>query len=102
MKVIATCYVFASSSNPEKTHQTLQYIDGSTSCECPGWTRRCVDGFRTCKHVRYIEAGLAAGHCVSKVDYGTRPRQINRAPISAPVGYSADAVKRAVTFEDEN
>lgn len=69
MKTVSMCYVFASDSNPSKVYQTLQYNTGETSCECPGWTRRCVGGIRTCKHTRTIDAGMADKLCVSKVDY---------------------------------
>lgn len=47
------------SSNGKTKYQTLLYTDGTTSCDCPGWTRRTQgDGSRTCKHVRLIEAGV--------------------------------------------
>ena len=94
MKVIATYYVFASDSNPDKSYQTLQYIDGSVSCDCKGFTFK-RGPVRTCKHVRLVDAGIADRHCVSKVDYGTRARQINR----SPVGFAAGAVKRKVSFD---
>lgn len=50
MKSIAQVWEFSSSSG-SKIYETLQYTDGSTSCNCPGWTRR-VDarGNRSCKH----------------------------------------------------
>jgi hypothetical protein len=75
---------FASSSG-SKTYETLKYNDGSTSCDCMGWTRRCVDGQRTCKHVRMVEAGVTgialsnapvgAGHVVqAQVATTTRPK----------------------------
>lgn len=45
---------FASSSS-NKEYEALIYDDGSTSCDCPGWTRRVAsDGSRTCKHTRDI------------------------------------------------
>lgn len=51
-------------SNPKKAYQALHYTDGSTSCDCPGWTRRVQsDGSRTCKHVREIQAGTARHSC---------------------------------------
>ena len=56
MKTPVHMWTFESSSG-SKTYETLKYNDGSTSCDCPGWTRRCVDGQRTCKHVRSVEAG---------------------------------------------
>lgn len=64
-RTIKTVWVFASSSRPDKLYQTLEYDDGSTSCECPGWTRRvAVDGSRTCRHTRSVECGTADRECV--------------------------------------
>ena len=69
-KVITKMWVFASESNPNKKHQTLQYNDGTTSCGCPGWTQRCTaEGYRTCRHTRSVDAGTADSECVSMVDY---------------------------------
>lgn len=70
-KPIATAYAFESDSRPGKLYQTLHYVDGTTSCDCPGWTRRAI---RQCKHTRLVEMGLADGHCKSKVDYQTPDR----------------------------
>lgn len=57
-KITIHVYRFSSSSGT-KTYETLLLSDGSTTCDCPGWTRRCVDGQRTCKHVRVVEGGAA-------------------------------------------
>jgi hypothetical protein len=37
-----------SSSNPSKVYETRVYVDGTTSCNCPGWTRNSK---RSCRHV---------------------------------------------------
>ena len=67
---VARVWTFSSSSNPNKTYETLQYTDGSTSCNCPGWTRRvAADGSRTCKHTRLVDQGLADSESVSHKDY---------------------------------
>ena len=67
-KAIAKVWTFASSSG-SNTYETLQYNDGSTSCECPGWTRRvAADGSRSCKHTRLVDQGIADSHCVSLKD----------------------------------
>lgn len=59
MKTIAQSWAFRSSSG-DQIYQTLRYTDGSTSCDCPGWTRRVgADGSRTCKHTRSVEMGVA-------------------------------------------
>jgi hypothetical protein len=63
-KTIAQSWRFESSSSG-KLYETLRYTDGSTSCDCPGWTRRCVNGVRTCKHTRAVECGTADRECVS-------------------------------------
>lgn len=86
-KQIATLYVFGSESKPGRTYQTLVYIDGTTSCECPAWTykRKTANGERTCKHVRFIECGLAAQHAVSMVEYSTPSPRARQAAVTLPV-----------------
>jgi hypothetical protein len=50
-KQIAKVWTFASDSNPSVEYETLQYTDGTSSCNCKGWTRRVApDGSRSCKH----------------------------------------------------
>jgi hypothetical protein len=69
-KSIAKSWTFRSSSNPDKLYETLQYTDGSTSCQCKGWTRQVKgDGSRSCTHTRMIENGLADSRCINKLDY---------------------------------
>lgn len=70
MNTIATTYIFDSDSS-SKQYQTLQYVDGTLSCDCPGWTRRNPPGGRTCKHTRFVQAGLGARHAVSVVENST-------------------------------
>lgn len=68
-KAVAKVWTFESSSS-SKTYETLQYIDGSTSCNCPGWTRRvAADGTRSCKHTRWVDQNLADANCVARKDY---------------------------------
>lgn len=80
-KTIVTLYVFASESTAGREYQTLLYSDGTTSCECPGWRykkKTLPDGSRTCRHIRDIDAGLAARHALRVVEYAvsaTRPKQ---------------------------
>lgn len=71
MKTIARTFIFESDSDPDRTYQTLQYTDGTTSCDCKGWTRRNPPGGRTCKHVRYVLAGLGNRHAISVVEQST-------------------------------
>jgi hypothetical protein len=60
---IKSFWIFRSDSNPNKEYQTLLYTNNSTSCDCPGWTRRSV---RSCKHTRWVECGLANSKCIKK------------------------------------
>jgi hypothetical protein len=39
-KQITRVWSFASDSNPNIEYETLQYVDGTKSCNCMGWTRR--------------------------------------------------------------
>jgi hypothetical protein len=59
-------WTFASDSNPNIEYETLQYTDGSTSCNCKGWTRRvAADETRSWKHTRYVDMGIAKDHCTA-------------------------------------
>jgi len=80
-KTVAKVWTFVSDSSPGKTYETLQYEDGSTSCNCPGWTRRvAADGSRTCKHTRMVDQGLADGHAMSSHDYNSPVKKATVAP----------------------
>ena len=71
MKEIAKVWVFASDSS-DKRYETIQYADGSTSCNCPGWkfkSRGVSGGERTCKHTRMVDMGLADTSCVTSKCY---------------------------------
>ena len=73
-KPIHRVWTFPSGSNPNIEYETLQYADGSTSCGCPGWTRRvAADGSRSCKHTRYVDMGTADQHCRATHSY--QPQQ---------------------------
>jgi hypothetical protein len=63
-KQITKVWTFESSSG-NGTYETLQYDDGSTSCNCFGWTHRNPPGGRTCKHTRLVDQGIADSECVS-------------------------------------
>jgi predicted nucleic acid-binding Zn finger protein len=55
---------FFKSSSSSRQYQTLLYEDCSTSCDCPGWTKRVSAlGLRSCKHTRLVEAGFADEQC---------------------------------------
>lgn len=69
-KPIRQVWTFSSDSNPDLEYQTLQYSDGSTSCNCMGWTRRvAADGSRSCKHTRSVDMGTAGRHCTATNNY---------------------------------
>src|ERR1035437_258961 len=78
-KQISRVWSFASDSNPNIEYETLQYLDGSTSCNCKGWTRRlAADGSRSCKHTRYVDMGIADNHCTATHNY--EPQQPKQQP----------------------
>jgi hypothetical protein len=71
-KQIIRVWHFVSDSNSDIQYETLQFIDGSTSCNCKGWTRRVApDGSRSCKHTRFVDMGLADQYCTATHDYET-------------------------------
>ncbi len=70
---IAKCWTFVSSRGAAR-YQTLLYADGTTSCDCPGWTRRvAADGSRSCKHTRSVLMRTADRECESSHDCGAAP-----------------------------
>lgn len=84
MKTLKETYFYRSSKG-DKTYQTLLYVDGTTSCDCPGWTRRVApDGFRTCRHTRMVESGSsvakleAVGHVEHWIHSGGPAVEVGR------------------------
>src|ERR1700739_4256161 len=70
MKTIIKVWTFPSDSNPSVQYETLRYQDGSTSCNCKGWTRRvAADGSRSCKHTRLVDMQKADLHCIATHNY---------------------------------
>jgi hypothetical protein len=75
-KPIRQVWTFRSDSNPDLEYQTLQYVDGSTSCQCPGWTRRvAADRSRSCKHTRWVDMGTADRHSIATHNYSNSKPQ---------------------------
>jgi hypothetical protein len=69
-KNISRVWTFSSDSNPNIEYETLQYLDGTSSCNCMGWTRRvAADGTRSCKHTRYVDMGIADHRCRATHNY---------------------------------
>jgi hypothetical protein len=90
MKTIAKTWWFESGSNPDKKYETLQYEDGTTSCNCMGWCRRVdPNGLRSCKHTRMVQSGMADSECVKSLD-GSNPLQ---APAAKVVKLNTTPVK---------
>ena len=83
-KQITRVWTFASESNPNIEYETLQYSDGSTSCNCKGWTRRvAADGSRSCKHTRLVDMGTADTNCTATHDYTTTQKRKNTSNVIA-------------------
>jgi len=82
------------SSTGSRTYETLKWSDGSTSCDCPGWTRRCVDGQRTCKHVRLVEAGKMAADAAAVFNAPVGSSHT----VAAPVATATKPVLKQSTF----
>jgi hypothetical protein len=75
-KNISRVWTFRSDSNPCVEYETLQFADGTTSCNCKGWTRRVTDdGSRSCKHTRYVDMGTAEAHCTATHNYDEPQRK---------------------------
>ena len=101
-KDIATLFVFASDSSPGKTYQTLLYVDGTTSCECPGWKfkrKTTGNGDRTCKHTRFIDAGMANVHAVKMVEYARAANRPAQRAITPGID-NAKPVRRVFDFSE--
>lgn len=82
-KDVARVWEFASSSNPNNKYETLQYTDSSTSCNCPGWTRRVdANGNRSCKHTRMVDMGSAERESSAFHDYTkvSGPKKVTMKP----------------------
>jgi hypothetical protein len=78
-KNIRQVWTFPSDSNPNVNYETLRYEDGTSSCNCMGWTRRvAADGRRSCKHTRYVDMGIADNHCTATHNYETNQPQPQR------------------------
>jgi hypothetical protein len=55
-KPIERVYPFKSKSNPSAPgYECRLYKDGTTSCNCPGWTRRNMNDVRECKHTMLVD-----------------------------------------------
>jgi hypothetical protein len=64
---IETTWTMPSSNyeTSKRTYETIEYTDGSTSCNCKGWTMKKAGQDRMCKHTRYVDQGIADQHALS-------------------------------------
>lgn len=67
-KPVENVYYFES-SNKDHIYEAIEYTDGTTSCNCPGWVFKKSAG-RGCKHTRLIEVGLASRDCLRQQHMG--------------------------------
>lgn len=105
-KEISTTYFFESSSGG-KMYQTQLYDDGTTSCDCNGWTRRNPPGGRSCKHTRLVEAGLGEREAVQVQRFGGAPafqpktNKAKQASKPEPAGVGISRSKRKFDFSED-
>ena len=59
-KVYTPAASYPSKSDPTKGYNVCEVSDGTTSCDCMGWTRRNPPGGRTCRHTQDYELTLRA------------------------------------------
>ena len=59
-KVYIPAASYPSKSDPTKGYTVCEVNDGTTSCNCMGWTRRNPPGGRTCRHTQDYELTLRA------------------------------------------
>lgn len=67
-KPVKQIFPFRSKSDPKKSYECILYTDNTTSCNCPGWTRRvAANGTRECKHTQMVEGGLDGGRATQTI-----------------------------------
>ena len=92
---IIEVWEFASSNPRREPYQTLRYHDGSTSCNCPGWTRRVQpDGSRSCKHTRKVDMGTADRDALSHIDYRAQVQPVSEAVTSLRESFASIPTRR--------
>jgi hypothetical protein len=58
---------FKSKTNPANSYEVIVWSSGELTCNCPGWTRRCQNGVRECKHTMVVtEMGQQAASAPSR------------------------------------
>ena len=94
-KEIIKAWTFRS-GNGNGFYQTLQYSDSTTSCDCMGWTRRCKNGHRSCKHTRSVDMNTADMLCERKVKYN------QSVGVKAPILQQGELRARHFDFNGDN
>ena len=84
MAEVVHSWRFASGSGSNQ-YETLRYDDGSTSCNCMGWTIKRPGQERQCKHTRSVYAGQADRECIpgTSLDMRTGMNVSTQTPIRA-------------------
>ena len=83
MRTVVHSWRVASSSGKGQ-YETLRYADGSTSCNCMGWTRHVdANGNRQCRHTRAVHSGQAEVECMpgTSLDMANGINTSTRVPI---------------------
>ena len=76
---VVKAWTFKSGGKSGGFYQTLLYADGSTSCDCKGWTLRCKNGLRMCKHTRSVDMQMADRMCERMKSYEVKQAAFQRA-----------------------
>ena len=81
-KAVAKVWGFKSSSS-SKIHEARLYEDGTTSCNCRGWSQHVhADGSRACRHTRSVEgktADFESEYCNDYTQSG-QTKEVKKAP----------------------
>jgi hypothetical protein len=99
-------YFFTSESakTPGKMYQTILHRSGGLTCDCPGWCKRCVNGVRTCKHVRLIEGGFGLSNAAQVLEHdpsGCTQLKLEVSSTAKGVVIDATVTTRAFKFDEE-
>jgi hypothetical protein len=90
--VIVVWKYFFPSNSSSRLYETLVYNDGTTSCNCMGWTRRVAsDGSRGCRHT--IEVNPNAR---DKQPYGFHSQSLTHIPSGIEGQTELDIVRHTV------
>lgn len=81
-KTYTPAATYPSSSNAAKSYTVCEVSDGTTSCDCMGWTRRNPPGGRTCKHTEdYVQFLRPLWNNLRSNPQGTAAVAVQPAPV---------------------